>query len=51
MVIYYQNPWFYIPESVVWSSNMHNLSVKRVHKNDWFSYTGYCQDVTYLTFC
>ena len=32
---------------MVWSSNMHNFSVKREHKNDWFSYTGYCQDVTY----
>ena len=27
--------------------HMHNFSVKPEHKTDWFSYTGYCQDVTY----
>ena len=26
---------------------MHNFSVKCEHETDWFSYTGYCQDVTY----
>ena len=29
---------------------MHNFSVKRVHKTDWLSYTGYRQEVTIQPF-